>query len=129
MKIPPPSRKTIPVAFAPEQIERVPILVNPDPNKFEINGSMLICRETMLPAYQDAAEHKKIQDKYFPGFITLKSWRCVHCGKWHFTGKFTHGSNGEQLADCDKSRLTKPSSWDRIQQLRNKKKDNQKKLL
>jgi len=100
LKIPPPSRR-----------QNVTNLVtNPDPNKFEVNGGMLICRETLLPAYQNEAEHKQRQEKYFPGFTVTQKWRCVHCGKWHFTGVFICGSNGETLAQWARQFHLKPNT-------------------
>lgn len=74
---------------------------NPDSDKFTIEKwgkrDQLICRETLLPAYDSMKHHSEVSAKNFPGVQIEKQWRCVHCGKYHVTGYFPRGSNNKHM--------------------------------
>lgn len=99
------------------ELPKTPIDEGFDPDKFELgrfkDETILICRETFLPAYKSSAEFEARKKRFFPGLSTLKFWRCVHCGYWH-NKSGTVDSNGQPRAECDKSILTKQSDWDTV---------------
>lgn len=68
-----------------------------DPAKFEMNGPLLVCRETTLPAYADKADYEATKTKQFPSFALEKFWRCVWCGRYHAAGYFPRGANNKHL--------------------------------
>lgn len=72
-----------------------------DADKFTVENlgseQRLICRDTLLPAYDSRQDFNRICAKYFPQLAVETFWRCRYCGKYHNAGYFPRGSNNKHM--------------------------------